>query len=248
MPPILISILLLLFAAAFFLLMVLRVQLSDSRFITKKRRNTRKYICLHPDWRVKGMFEWLVGPPNVQRVLANLPAELEELDVGETDIVSFPAPLPAGLKKLSARDCRSLEVVDALPDSIEVLDFWGCEKLAQLPTSLPTALKELWVVSTALTALPKLPAGLEQLDARCSKQLADLHSEWPEFRPKHYLHSGSLHWLNLCGTPAAKTIAGNLPEDVLQRIKEKGAAGWRFNTIAGDYQYAGEPMPRPVFL
>ncbi len=248
MPPILISILLLLFAAAFFLLLVLRAQLSDSRFITKKRRNTRKYICLHPDWRVKGMFEWLVGPPNVQRVLANLPAELEELDVGETDIVSFPAPLPAGLKKLSARDCRSLEVVDALPDSIEVLDFWGCEKLAQLPASLPTALKELWVVSTALTALPKLPAGLEQLDARCSKQLADLHSEWPEFRPKHYLHSGSLHWLNLCGTPAAKTIAGNLPEDVLQRIKEKGAAGWRFNTIACDYQYAGEPMPQPVFI
>lgn len=248
MPPILISILLLLFAAAFFLLIVLRVQLSDSPFITKKRRNTRKYICLHPDWRVKGMFEWLVGPPNVQRVLAHLPAELEELDVGGTDIVSFPAPLPAGLKKLSARDCRSLQVVDALPDSIEVLDFWGCEKLAQLPASLPAALKELWVVSTSLTALPKLPAGLEQLDARCSKQLAQLHTEWPEFRPKPYERMGSLHWLNLCGTAAAANITGNLPEAVLRQIREKGAAGWRFNTLAGDYQYAGEPMPQPVFI
>lgn len=248
MPSILMSILLLLFAAAFFLLIVLRVQLSDSPFITKKRRNTRKYICLHPDWRVKGMFEWLVGPPNVQRVLANLPAELEELDVGGTDIVSFPVPLPNGLKKLSARDCRSLKVVDALPDSTEVLDFWGCEKLEQLPASLPAALKELWVVGTALTALPKLPAGLEQLDARCSKRLAQLHSEWPKFRPKHYVQTGSLHWLNLCGTPAAKTIDGNLPEDVLQQIKKKGAAGWRMNSIARDYQYAGEPMPQPVFI
>lgn len=248
MPPIMMSLLLLLFAAAFFLLMVLRAQLSDSRFITKKRRNTRKYICLHPDWRVKGMFEWLVGPPNVQRVLANLPAQLEELDVGGTDIVSFPAPLPAGLKKLSARDCRSLQVVDALPDSIEVLDFWGCEKLTQLPATLPVSLKELWVVSTALTALPKLPAGLEQLDARCSKQLADLHSDWPAFRPKPYEHTGSLHWLNLCGTAAAANITGNLPEAVLRQIKEKGAAGWRFNSIACDYQYAGEPMPTPVFI
>jgi hypothetical protein len=242
------SLLLLLFAAAFFLLLCLKWQLSDSRFVTKQRRNTRRYICLNPSWRVKGMFEWLVGPPNFERVLANLPAGLEELDVGGTDIGCFPAPLPAGLKILSARDCRSLQAVDALPDTVEKLDFWGCEKLAKLPAVLPTALKELWVVSTALTALPKLPAGLEQLDARCSKHLAELHSEWPAFRPKPYGPSGSLHWLNLCGTPAAANITGNLPEVVLRQIKEEGAAGWRWNTIACDYQYAGEPMPLPVFI
>lgn len=248
MPPIFMSLILLLFAALFFLLMRLHVQLSDSRFITKKRRNSKRYICLNPSWRVKGIFEWLVGPPNIQKVLANLPDTLEELDVGGTDIVSFPSPLPAGLKKLSARDCVSLLSVTALPDSIEVLDFWGCEKLAQLPAALPAALKELWVVSTALKALPKLPAGLEQLDARCSAQLAELHSEWPEFRPKPFVHSGSLHWLNLCNTPAAASISGNLPEHVISQIKAEGVAGWRMNTLAGDYQYAGEPMPWPVFI
>ncbi|MFA6211683.1 MAG: hypothetical protein WCT03_08635 [Candidatus Obscuribacterales bacterium] len=247
MPPIFMSLILLLFVAAFFLLMLLKVQLSDSRFITKKRRNSKRYICLNPSWRVKGMFEWLVGPPNIQKVLANLPETLEELDVGGTDIVGFPSPLPAGLKKLSARDCVSLLSVTSLPDSIEELDFWGCEKLAELPATLPAALKELWVVSTALKALPKLPAGLEQLDARCSEQLAELHSEWPEFRLRPYGH-GSLHWLNLCNTPAAANISGNLPEAVIAQIKKGGVAGWRMNKLAGDYQYAGEPMPRPVFL
>lgn len=248
MPPIIWSLLLVLFAAAFVLLMVLRMQLSDSPFITKKRRNTRKYICLHPYWRTKGMFEWLIGPPNVERVLAKLPAELEELDVGDLDIVSLPAPLPAGLKKLSARNCRNLQGVTALPDTIEVLIFDGCVNLSQLPARLPTALKELSIASTALTALPKLPAGFQQLDACGAKQLAHLHSEWPAFRMKPYDTSGSLHYINLGGTPAAKTIAGNLPEAVLEQIRKKNCAGWRFNSIAHAYQYAGEPMPKPVFI
>ncbi|CAN5191801.1 hypothetical protein BH11CYA1_BH11CYA1_23300 [soil metagenome] len=248
MPAIFWSIVLLLFTVAGFLLMWLYLQVSDSRFITKKRRNTRRYVCLNPHWRVKGMFEWFVGPPNIQRVLANLPVELEELDVGNSDIEDFPAPLPAGLKILSARDCRNLKTVRPLPDSIEALDFWGCEKLEQLPASLPSALRELFVVGTALRSLPKLPANLQELDARCSRQLAVLHCEWPEFRQMPFSPSGSLHWLNLCNTPAAATITGNLPAAVINQIREEGVAGWRINKLAGAYQYAGELMPRPVFL
>lgn len=242
--PVFVFVLALLLIAATILAMLILDLTKMPSWMKKRRRNTRRYICLDPYWRQKSLFDWLTGGPNVQRVLANLPAELEELDVSGTDIASLPALLPSGLKTLSARNCRNLKGITALPDSIEVLDFWGCEALSQLPESLPKSLKELYVVGTALTALPKLPSGLQQFDARCSSQLAQLHSDWPEFRISPEANTGSLHWLNLCGTPASKTVTGNLPEVVLTQVRTIGHAGWRMNSAwVGSYHFAGQPMP-----
>ncbi len=247
MPPAILTILWFLFALAMVLLFKLILDSNTSSILTSKRKNTRRYICLNPNWRVKGYFEWLVGPPNLAVVLANLPDELEELDVSSTDIEHLPTNLPAGLKKLKARDCPNLSQVSALPNSLEVADFWGCKKLEKLPTTLPAALQELWLAATAIVALPLLPRGLRQLDARGCRQLVRTNDQWPDFRPSPWNQSGKLHWINLANTPAAANLSGsNLPREVLLQIAECGVAGWRFNTLAHDYQWAGKAMSMPI--
>ncbi len=249
MPPAILTMLYFLFALAMVLLFKLILDTNTSNVLTSKRKNTRHYICLDPKWRVKGYFEWLAGPPNLAAVLDNLPDELIELDVSNTTIENLPTNLPAGLKKLKARDCPNLSLVSALPDSLEVADFWGCKKLEKLPTPLPATLQELWLGATAIASLPKLPRGLRQLDARCCSQLVRTDDLWPNIRSSPWNQTGNLHWINLANTPAANNLSGsNLPREVLQQITRCGAAGWRFNTLAQDYQWAGKPMPMPIIF
>lgn len=258
MPPILLCLILFLFVIAFFLLMSLKMQLSNAPGITHPVRNSREYISLSPMTRKKGWFEWLFGPPNVERVLANLPDTLKILDVSGTDISRLPENLPPGLVRLLARDCKNLEAIDHLPDSLVHLDVWGCEKLARLPEQLPTSLEEMYLASIAVTRLPRLPDSLKMLDARCCPNLVELSDEWPLFSgheqpddaPRRLVRfkpdpneppypRGNLHWLNLCNTPALKTLSGNLPKSIREELESHGCAGWRYNTLFGTIDYAG---------
>jgi len=229
MPSIIMSLIMLLFVAAFFLLTKLRVDLDDHG-VTRERRNSSKYICLTPGTGKKSLLEWLTRA-SVADVLARLPAGLEELDVSSTDIETLP-PLPPGLKKLRAHNCPNLQVLSSLPDSLQVLNIWSCKKLHTLPGHLPAALRELWLVDTALRALPQLPATLEVLDAHASVQLVEVHQVWPQYRALPYGPKGKLHWINLSGTPAAKTVGGDLPVYVALKIQKNGYAGWHTNQLA----------------
>jgi hypothetical protein len=115
--------------------------------------------------------------------------------------------------------------VNSLPASLRYAIFWGCEYLVGLPEQLPVELGELWLAGTAIKSLPQLPPKLEQLDARCCPNLVETSQHWPEW--------GTLHWLNLCNTPVAKQLSGNLPEGVLERVRQRGVAGWRYNQLSG---------------
>lgn len=266
MPPFLLSLILCLFALAFILILVIKAQLAWAPGITRPERNSCEYISLSPLTRKKGWFEWLFGAPNVERVLANLPVTLKILDVSGTDITRLPEPLPAGLVKLLARDCKNLEAIDSLPDTLKFIDVWGCEKLARLPVELPSSLEEAWLVGIAVARLPRLPDRLRVLDARCCPNLVEMCQDWPRFSGCRYpddrpltlvlfgepstADGGNLHWLNLCNTPALnvlKTSPGNLPESIRQQLDSYGCAGWRYNSLFATVQYAGgESLPVPV--
>jgi hypothetical protein len=195
----------------------------------RKYRHGRRYISLAPATRKKGRFEWLFGPPNVERVLANLPRGLQELDVSGLDIVRLPDRLPARLIRLRARNCKQLEAIDRMPDSLIYVDLGGCEKLTRLPPDLPSSLQELSVISTAITRLPKLPAGIRSVDAYRCRNLMAISAEWPRFSGD----GGTLQWLNLRKTPAVFWVSGNLPNDTLRQLREHGFADYRHKDVHG---------------
>jgi|AGTN01.2.fsa_nt_gi Leucine Rich Repeat. len=264
MPPIILSMILVLFAAAFFLLMLLKMQLANAPGITRPIRNSREYISVSPWTRKKGYFEWLFGPPNIERVLANLPATLRTLDVSATDITGLPDNLPPGLVKLVAKECKNLEAIDHLPDTLEHLDLWGCEKLARLPGQLPPSLQEMTVAGAAITELPRLPDSLRSLDARGCRNLVRMSDQWPLFmghepgRPKIIrfrpdpreapYQRGNLHWLNLSNTPVLLTLSDNLPEGVLKQLNQYGCSGWRHNSLLHATQYANGRSEPDMFV
>ncbi|MGD9679585.1 MAG: hypothetical protein AB7W16_00260 [Candidatus Obscuribacterales bacterium] len=179
------------------------------------------------------------------RPVPRLPETLEELDVSNTDIEFLPR-LPAGLKRLRADNCPRLCRLEALPDGIEHVTFWTCPELSALPP-LPEGLKELWVVGTAVASLPRLPRSLEVLDARCNDGLVSICEDWPGYigGPSE---GGSLHWINLCNSPVAETVAGNLPGHVIAELRETGVSGWRFNALFHCVQYANEPFEPEPFV
>jgi hypothetical protein len=106
--PVFVFVLALLLIAAMILTMRILDLTRMPAWMKKRRRNTRRYICLDPNWRKKGLFDWLTGGPNVQRVLANLPAELEELDVGGTDIASLPARAAVGFEDALGKELPAI--------------------------------------------------------------------------------------------------------------------------------------------
>lgn len=199
-------------------------------WLTRKIRHSRRYISLSPATRQKGRLEWLFGPPIAERVLAKLPSTLLELDVSGLDIDRLPNPLPAGLVRLRARDCKHLSAIEHLPDSLIYVDLGGCTKLARLPRRLPAALQELFVSSTAITRLPKLPEGIRSVDAYGCRNLMVTSTEWPR------ISGDCLHWLNLRKTPAVFWVAGNLPEDALRQLREHGFVDYRHKILNGNKQ------------
>lgn len=210
-------------------------------WLTRKIRHRRRYISLAPATRPKGRFEWLFGPPDAERVLAKLPWTLRELDVSGLDIDRLPNPLPAGLIRLRARDCKQLRVIDHLPDSLINADLGGCDKLARLPKTLPAALEELCVSSTAITRLPKLPARVRSVDAYRCRNLMVTSTEWPR------IGGDNLYWLNLRKSPALFWVAGNLPDDAQRQLREHGFVDYRRNgSYANNQASRGLWQPGPL--
>ncbi len=247
MPPFLMSIILFLFAAAFILMMILRVQLSWGPQLLSERRNSRKFRALHSSVRRKTLGDYLPGRHDYAKKLRKLPKTLEELDVSYTDITKLP-PLPRGLKKLTAINCKFLNSIEDLPDSLEEIHISECPMLEYVPR-LPAKLRTIIMWGTAVRAIQHIPDGVEELDLRCNEWLADLPSQWPQFQPRPYGGDGKLHWINLCGCPAARTIAGNLPAATLREIHDEGVSGWRFNRLRGGIQHANLPFePEPFVI
>ena len=108
------------------------------------------------------------------------------------------------------------------------------EYLPRLPAKLRTII--MW--GTAVRAIQHILDGVEELDLRCNEWLADLPSQWPQFQPRPYGDGGKLHWINLCGCPAARTIAGNLPAATVSALTHMAMA-------AASQIRADAPTPLP---
>ena len=94
---------------------------------------------------------------------------------------------------------------------------------------------EVAELGTAVRAIQHIPDSVEELDLRCNEWLADLPSQWPDTQLRAG-GAGKLHWINLCGCPAARTLACNLPAPALREIHDTGVTGWRFNRLRGGIQ------------
>ncbi len=118
------------------------------------------------------------------------------------------------------------------------------EYVPRLPSKLRTVL--MW--GTAVRAIQHIPDSVEELDLRCNEWLADLPSQWPDTQLRAG-GAGKLHWINLCGCPAARTLACNLPAPALREIHDTGVTGWRFNRLRGGIQHANLPFePEPFVI
>jgi hypothetical protein len=90
----------------------------------------------------------------------------DTLSLYEQNWLTTLPTIPASVKTLAVRSCRNLvDVGKALPDGIEIINFYGASSLAKLPSRLPANLKSLMLnYCVGLTGLPPLPAGLRRLD------------------------------------------------------------------------------------
>lgn len=80
-------------------------------------------------------------------------------------LTRLPA-IPPSVTTLAVRSCRNLvDVGDALPDGIVIINLYGASALTQLPERLPATLKRLMLnYCHGLKILPALPSGLTCLD------------------------------------------------------------------------------------
>jgi hypothetical protein len=99
------------------------------------------------------------------------------IDISSLDLTTLP-PLPAGLRRLVARDNRLTSLPNYLPQELRTLDASG-NKLSVLPENLPQELEFLVIDDNNLRALPEnLPHGLQVLSA-AQNQLTMLRENLP---------------------------------------------------------------------
>ena len=96
--------------------------------------------------------------------LPALPTELEYLVLDESETEHL-TNLPPNLKYLRVADCEQLLSIGNLPETLQVLEVWQCRKLEYLPR-LPESLTNLRCEYNGLVALPILPRGLVQCEAK----------------------------------------------------------------------------------
>lgn len=104
---------------------------------------------------------------NTSEALAqHLSTNPDTLSLYEQDWLSRLPQIPASVKTLAVRSCRNLvDVGNALPDGIEIINFYGSTALTTLPARLPSTLKSLMLnYCVGLRVLPALPSGLRKLD------------------------------------------------------------------------------------
>jgi hypothetical protein len=99
------------------------------------------------------------------------------IDISSLALKTLP-PLPAGLRRLVARDNRLSSLPDYLPQELQTLDVSG-NKLSALPENLPQKLEFLLIDDNRLCALPEnLPKDLKCLSA-AQNRLTTLRDNLP---------------------------------------------------------------------
>jgi hypothetical protein len=104
---------------------------------------------------------------NTNEALAQLlSTNPDSLSLYEQDWLTQLPTIPPSVKTLAVRSCRRMvDAGKALPDGIEIINFYGASALATLPARLPSTLKSLMLnYCVGLTSLPALPASLRKLD------------------------------------------------------------------------------------
>lgn len=96
--------------------------------------------------------------------IVGLPAGLEELYVTYTDLKTFPAVLPDGLRLLEAGEgaLRNRGLPIRWPATLKRLDLHG-NSLTRIPRGLPEGLLELNLASNRIEAIAPVPASLRIL-------------------------------------------------------------------------------------
>jgi hypothetical protein len=212
----------------------LSVSKADAMLPGLRRPRGRRYLDLNPFSDNRRLMHKLFEP-NVARVLSRLSPHVLMVDVSNTN-VSDLSMLHSGIRRVIAQNCPNLRQVTTLPDTVEDADFSRCENLVALPEQLPSRMRKLYLAGTAIEGIESLPPQMVELDARGCDNLRRTPQTWPK----------SLTWLNLCRTPAAQSVSGDLPDYMLEGVRKRGVAGSRTNTLTGGVMYA-DPAARSEF-